>query len=311
MNILSIEQINDNNISFFSRISNNKDYMYNNNLDIFSFNNNINSESNRDLSSIHISALGQSNSESYDENLLSIKNSTISNAYSQNNEGNINLNETISNNIQNKNLFKVKYMKRIRRKNKRNFTRKYNKDNIIRKIKVDYTKSIIDLMNQILEKSLINNNKYLNLKFYYLEYDYSKNITKDCLDNLKNLTIENVIISNISRKYKNKISNSNEETCNIIKKEKELKNIADILKKNFLFFFENIYVKKRKSKYNLKELGLIDLEIDLSKIRLFEDLLSKNKKKNNKEYIKKMEFYKKLMLNSFKNPYKFKIHKVH
>lgn len=278
--------------------------MYNYNIDITdeffegslpdnSFNiNNI--ESNGDLFSIH-SYSSEFDDDQFLYNIISFNSNAYSNITTSNN----------INNIKNRILFQVKMMKRIRRKNKRKFSRKYDKDDIIRKIKVNYIKFIIDLLNQILflKKRLTKNNKYFNLKFYYLDYEYSKNIKKDCLDNLVNLTIENVIISNISGKYKNIKSNSNEETCKIIKQEKELKEIATILDQKFPFFFEKLYVEKKKSKCNLKELGLMDLEIDLSKIQLFEDLLSKNKE--NKYYIEKLKFYKN---DLFKKPYIFKIH---
>ena len=278
--------------------------MYNYNIDITdeffegslpdnSFNiNNI--ESNGDLFSIH-SYSSEFDDDQFLYNIISFNSNAYSNITTSNN----------INNIKNRILFQVKMMKRIRRKNKRKFSRKYDKDDIIRKIKVNYIKFIIDLLNQILfiKKRLTKNNKYFNLKFYYLDYEYSKNIKKDCLDNLVNLTIENVIISNISGKYKNIKSNSNEETCKIIKQEKELKEIAIILDQKFPFFFEKLYVEKKKSKCNLKELGLMDLEIDLSKIQLFEDLLSKNKE--NKYYIEKLKFYKN---DLFKKPYIFKIH---
>jgi len=279
-----------------------------NNLDIPSYSN-YNSESTKGLSSINISCLGESSSDSNEIGLFSINSEPIlKNDFIDYN--NNNLNSPTSDDLK-KRLFNVRIMKRIRRNNKRDYPRKFDKDNIIRKIKVSYTKFIIDLINEVIKIILSKNNIYFNLKFYPLEYAYARNVKKDELINLKNLTIEEVIATPISKKYKTKDSNSNEETCKKIKKEIKLRHIADILDKNFLFFFEKIYIKNRINKCNLKEFGLIDLEIDLSKLELFEDLISKNKKhKNYKSYIRRMEICKKIFLEPNENLNKFKTRKA-
>jgi hypothetical protein len=52
-----------------------------------------------------------------------------------------------------------------------------------------------------------------------------------------------------------------------------------ILNENILFFFDKIYKEERKEEYNLNEFGLADLKFVFSKkVKLLEDLISKNKK---------------------------------
>ena len=66
--------------------------------------------------------------------------------------------------------------------------------------------------------------------------------------------------------------------------------VINILKQKFLFFFESVYFKNLR-KFNLKDFGLIDMQIELPKnIKLYENLLMKNMRdKNFEEYKNKME----------------------
>jgi hypothetical protein len=76
-----------------------------------------------------------------------------------------------------------------------------------------------------------------------------------------------------------KNANSNKKTCDLIQKEPKLKDMNIILNKNILFFFDKIYKEERKEEYNLNEFGLADLKFVFSKkVKLLEDLISKNKK---------------------------------
>ena len=190
-----------------------------------------------------------------------------------------------------KTLFKVIKNETIKRK----LPRLYRKDNITKKFKNHYTNFTIDLLNEIIKERLGQSDKYF---FYYLDYKYKKNTKKENMELFKNQTIEQVIKNNISKKYKTKDSNFNEKMCEKIKKDEKLKDIAGILDKKFTSFFDIYEEKNKEQKYNLKNLGLIDLEIDLSKLKLYEDL--KNKNQNQKyytEYIEKMDNYKNNILN--------------
>lgn len=156
--------------------------------------------------------------------------------------------------------------------------RKFQEDNIIRKIKISYIDFIIGIINIIINAMVKKNNIKNNYKFYKLSHEYKNKTAKDFFNSFKTKTIEDVIKNQISSQYSTKKENSNEKTCEKIKKDEKFKDICKILNKNILFFFDKIYNKERKQKYNLKEFGLFDLEIILPyKVKLYEDLLSKNK----------------------------------
>lgn len=149
---------------------------------------------------------------------------------------------------------------------------KYKSDNIIRKVQVSYINFLTQFVNEILIKI-----GRKDLLFIPLDYFYKRIVNKEHRDKLKHATIEEVLKSKISRKYSTKNKDTNAYKCEIIKKE-NIKLLIDILNKEFLFFFDKIYLKNYR-KFNLKEFGLDDLEIELSdSIMLYQDLLLKNKK---------------------------------
>ena len=197
-------------------------------------------------------------------------------------------NNSINDNILNKDLYTTNTKMKTRfittligKKKSRNDEiegRKFNDDSIIRKIKISYTDFIIDIINIIVNTILNKNFIKSNYKFYYLSHEYKSKSSKADINLFKTQTIEDVIKNEISPQYKTKKENSNKETCENIKKDEKLKDIYIILNLNILFFFDIIYNKERKAKYNLNEFGLFDLEIFLPKtVELYEDLLSKNK----------------------------------
>ena len=178
-----------------------------------------------------------------------------------------------------KNLFFTKKKRCVDKKKTGQNRRKYDHDNIKKKIKVDYFNFIILIINIIIKEFTKKNNITFDSEFYDLASKYKSNVTKESIKLLQTQTIKDVIKTDISPQYTIKNKNSNLITCNKIEQEIKLKDINDILNKKILYFFETIYFQKRKEKYNLKELNLIDLEIVLDKeeIGLFEDLLDRNK----------------------------------
>ena len=88
-------------------------------------------------------------------------------------------------------------------------------------------------------------------------------------------TLREFFSKDISPKNSTKNKDYNAKICEQI--EKEIQNISEnILNRNFLFFFDKIYYKNNK-KINMKEFGFDDLEVDLKNIKLFGDLLLKEK----------------------------------
>ena len=174
------------------------------------------------------------------------------------------------------NLFSIityKKRGRIKLKNRDNIKAhdKFCDDNIVRKLQVNYLNFITNFINEILKKI-----GRADLQFISLDYFYKRKVDKNHRNNLKTKTIGEVLSNNISPKYTTKNINKNIETLEIIKKE-NINILITILNKEIFFFFDKIYFKNYRN-FNLKEFGFDDLEIKLPKhIKLFEDLLIKNK----------------------------------
>ena len=102
------------------------------------------------------------------------------------------------------------------------------------------------------------------------------------------MTPEEVIEeASISRRYK-KDKNHNKNVINKLKEEGH-DIILDILEKKFLFFFVHIYFRNIR-KFNLSSLELKSFEVELpTKVKLFKDLLNKNKNDNFDKYKNDME----------------------
>ena len=162
--------------------------------------------------------------------------------------------------------------KRTRKTNKdstKKSERKYDEFNIKNKIQGYYSNILIEL-----DKSVCKRIGREDLIFHPIKRKYKVEnsfIKKD----EKNKTIEDFFI------------NSNFDNHNLCKKirEEKIQELIDILNQNYLFFFEKIFFAERKEKYNLKEFGLADIEIEISNtIKLFSDLIEDNR--NDKKYVK-------------------------
>ena len=184
-----------------------------------------------------------------------------------------------------KKLFKVSSKKRSRHKNNLELnenSRLYDEDNINTKIKINFTTSNRIIVNSILKaylKHIGRQKDFNNLKFYPIKHDQKRSSSKKIIKELQTKSIGDIIKLNITSKYSTKNPNSNEIRYKIIKNCKNLALISEILKKNYLFFFDSLYRKKKRQKFNLKDFGFEDLEVELLKKNIFyEDLLEKNKK---------------------------------
>ena len=154
---------------------------------------------------------------------------------------------------------------------------KFSTDNILRKIQVHYMTFIISSSNDILKSFNYQE------KFYKLDYNVKKIVNKDYFESLKKKTLLQIICKNISKKYKDKGDNINEQIYEKIKENKVLKNFFN---ENYITFFKEVYYKSDKI-INFKKYGL-DRAITLSNdVKMFKDLLANNRDDagNNKEYI--------------------------
>lgn len=169
--------------------------------------------------------------------------------------------------------------------NKKSYTHSKKKfDNILTKIQVGYINFLVDFINYILE---LYGRK--DLKFRYLDSKIKKTNKSDVRKKQKDGSIGDMIKNTISPKY----STLDEDYNFQIYKKLEINGLYDILnilEQKFLFFFENVYYNNKR-KFNLKDFGLNDLEVELPRnIKLYENLSIKNIRDDDyEEYKKKME----------------------
>lgn len=163
--------------------------------------------------------------------------------------------------------------------NRRPGTRLNDEDNIAKKIKTNYINFDFEFINFLLMKK-----GRKEFSFQEVKQKHKIIVRKSILRDMKNLKLEDVLCNEIE---------DNKKQLEKIKKEPNLRDILYILNQNFLFLFGAVYFPKRKDKYNLKEfdINLESFEFVLSKkIKLYEDLVEKNKRKPNfPEYKKKMD----------------------
>lgn len=162
---------------------------------------------------------------------------------------------------------------------------KYQKDNIIRKVKVHSINYIINLVNFVL---IILG---LDFKFRKISYDFKKKIKIKDILLLKKMAIKEIICQQLSPKFK--IDKKNDNTI-IFESVKNNPIIKNLLYTNYLEVFKKLYYFDRERKINLKDYGSdSDLIYNIPKgIETFEDLLRKNKNDC---------IYKKLLIEYVKN----------
>lgn len=149
-------------------------------------------------------------------------------------------------------------------------------DNILRKIQVHYLTFIVSYLNEIL-KSL----EY-PIIFHNLNYKFKSNVKKEFVESLKTKTIGEIIVNDITIKFKTLNKNYNQMLYEKIKDNEQLKKIFE---DNYLKLFKNIYYKNN-NKVNLKEYG-INKVINLPEnVEMIKDLLKKHNDFEEKRRIK-------------------------
>jgi len=176
----------------------------------------------------------------------------------------------------------------INKKKKEKIHNKYGKDNIIRKCQISYFDFIIHFINIIISLFNVKKNLKTKKKFIKLDYDFKRVVNRNQKIKLLTYTIEDMIKSNnISKKYSKSNLSSNKDLYEEIKK-LGIPEIEKIFKKKFIFLFD-IYHKSIR-KFNLNELdeNLPNLTIEIpEKVKLYKDILSKNK--NDRKFEELME----------------------
>ena len=183
----------------------------------------------------------------------------------------------------------------LSKKRKRKSHDKFDKDNIKRKVQVNYLKFLVEFVNKIILKIFdkFNKNNILDIKnkkqienyqFKSLNYDFSKKIDSFSFNKYKSKKISEILKENTSPKYKK--YNNVDVYDNIIQINKKLNNI---LNKPYLEFFEAFYQKQNF--LNLKKYGF-DLDIYLDDIKRFQEFSEEQKEKTNENfelYLKRIE----------------------
>ena len=183
----------------------------------------------------------------------------------------------------------------LSKKRKRKIHDKFDKDNIKRKVQVNYLKFLVEFVNKIILKIFdkFNKNNIIEIKskkqienyqFKSLNYDFSKKIDSFSFNKYKSKKISEILKENTSPKYKK--YNNVDVYDNIIHINKKLNNI---LNKPYLEFFEAFYQKQNF--LNLKKYGF-DLDIYLDDIKRFQEFTEEQKEKTNENfeiYLKRIE----------------------
>ena len=143
---------------------------------------------------------------------------------------------------------------------------KFAEDNVKRKIQVHLINSIIQYVNEIISEIDLEL-EYIPV-FNKIDYSFKKNINNRVFEENKRKTIENLIETMISLKYKKLSRDSNKKELEKIKKNEVIKNI---LSQKYINYFKEVYYKNERtidlSKYGLKKI------VNLSKkVKLYEDI---------------------------------------
>ena len=163
---------------------------------------------------------------------------------------------------------------------------KYSRDNIKRKIQVNYFNFLTKFVNFIISEISKINPNIKKHQFYPLNYKFKSKVKKDCFNKLKNTKIGDILKNNASPQSQSKKSiNYEKSNLKIYEKVSENTIIKNILENMYLDFFDIYYFNKKE--INLSKFGL-DKTINLpSKLGFYKDLITKNKM--NEVYFYKIE----------------------
>ena len=163
---------------------------------------------------------------------------------------------------------------------------KLARDNIRRKIQINYLRFLIKFVNKVIDELLNPDENSKEYHFYPLNHKFSRNISKKSFIQIKNSSIGNIFKRNVSPKFKNSKQFNIIVYNKIVNKNNKIKNILD---KKYLHFFD-IYFKNKRQ-INLSDYGINKIINLSSDIELYEDLLKKEKNNNNYNYNFNMDKY--------------------
>ena len=165
------------------------------------------------------------------------------------------------------------------------------KDNILTKIQIHYRNFLVDFINEVIKKIIIDEcyktkqlDKIIHLKKYLfnkIDHKFKSNIKKENMKLVENIKIKNLISPSVSFCKKYNIKNKNQIIMERIKSfNNPILNL--ILDSDYLYFFDLYYNSQRT--ISLKE-DDFNIELELNQgIKLFNDLIEKNKSDENYLY---------------------------
>ena len=186
---------------------------------------------------------------------------------------------------------------------------KYYRDNIKRKIQVNYLKFLVNFVNLIIrvlfkKYSGFNDefkDKKISDKYQFKKLNYGKfslKIDNDSFNSLKSKKLLEIITLNTNGKNKN---NKNDEVYNNLFEIKH--KLEKILDQSYLEFFPIYYQKENYT--NLKKYGL-DIDISLENLKRFDFFIKKEKEKI--QELENKEKYEKGIKESIRENFMTKSH---
>lgn len=190
---------------------------------------------------------------------------------------------------------------------------KMEKDNIVRKIQVHYCNFLVNFINEVIQRIIIdesykteNAEEIINMKNYLfnnIDYKFKSNIKKEFMGESENMPIKDIISPQKKFCKLHSITNKNEQ----IMKRIEIKNnpiLNKILNHKYLYYFNEIYYPSKRNIILNEENETLNINLS-NNTKLFNDLVLKNMDDNN--YIIKL---KRVVMQNFSKPkFMFKIKK--
>ena len=160
--------------------------------------------------------------------------------------------------------------------------KKFRPDNILTKINIHFLNFLVMYINFLLN--------FFDIEEKFLKIDYKcKKITNEYFQELKNKILKDILIEDISRKYRNYKKDKNK---NVVKKIINIPFLKKLLSEKYIDIFINIYYKNERI-INLEKYGKNNniniIKLPKTGIKMFDDFIEKLRKTESQEYIEKIK----------------------
>ena len=189
------------------------------------------------------------------------------------------------------------------------------KDNIITKIQIHYRNFLIEFINEVTQKIILEDcyrskkfDKLMHLKEYLfnkIDRHFKYNIKKETMKLVESLKLKEIISPSASLCKKYNFENINQS---VMEKIESLNNpiLNKILNNKYLYLFDIYYNSERK--VNLKE-GEYNINLELNhSIKLFGDLIEKQS--DDEKYISNLKKFAVLNFSKINQKYEEKLRKI-